>query len=41
MSEFDEDYIECKKGNVAKTGNKQAKSEYVKALKREKESWLR
>jgi ribosome biogenesis protein BMS1 len=40
-SEFDEDYDESKKGNVVKAGDEQAESEYVEALKREKESRLK
>ncbi len=40
-SEFDEDYDESKKGNVGKAGDEQAESEYVEALKREKEARLK
>ena len=40
-SEFDEDYDESKKGNVAKAGDEEAEGEYVEALKREKESRLK
>jgi ribosome biogenesis protein BMS1 len=40
-SEFDEDYDDSKKGNVAKAGDEQAESEYVEALKREKEARLK
>ncbi|KAL9178696.1 hypothetical protein ACHAXT_003827 [Thalassiosira profunda] len=40
-SEFDEEYDESKKGNVGKAGDEQAESEYVEALKREKEARLK
>lgn len=40
-SEFDEDYDEDKRGNVGKAGDEQAESEYVEALKREKEVRLK
>jgi len=40
-SEFDEDYDESKKGNVAKADDDQAEGEYVEALKREKESRMK
>ncbi len=39
-SEFDEDYDETKKGNVSNPNDAQAESEYVEALKREKEARL-
>lgn len=40
-SEFDEDYDESKKGNIGNPNDAQAESEYVEALKREKEARLK
>lgn len=40
-SEFDDDYDESKKGDVGKAGEEQTESEYVEALKREKEARLK